>query len=123
MNQSIFGQVRDVLRNAVSNRSEDHNEHQHGHSNNHKSHNGEFDISGAILKGVMSDVSPQEQQQLKQFENSLNQNYDSKQSASSHTPAGQMEIAENMLSHMEQNAALDERAKLHELAEDLESKS
>ncbi|MCA1203766.1 hypothetical protein ABEP17_08905 [Priestia flexa] len=123
MKQSFFQQVKETIQNVVSNRSEHHKGESLSNHENHKSHNGELDISGEMLKAVMSDASSQEQEKIQHFENSLNQTYNTKQAASSHTPAGQMEIAEDMLSHIENNASPSEQAQLHELAEDLEKKN
>ena len=69
MKNSLFGQVKDAIRNAVSGHSEDQLHRQkHG--------NGELDISEGVLNSIASNASPEEQEQLKQFQNSLHQAYD-----------------------------------------------
>ncbi|MGG0538129.1 DUF3813 family protein [Priestia aryabhattai] len=111
MKNSLFGQVKDAIRNAVSGHSEDQLHRQkHG--------NGELDISEGVLNSIASNASPEEQEQLKQFQNSLHQAYDT--DGESHEREKSADITSDTLSHIVQNASSEEKAQLQQLQSTLE---
>ncbi|WP_261763989.1 DUF3813 family protein, partial [Priestia megaterium] len=111
MKNSLFGQVKDAIRNAVSGHSEDQLHRQkHG--------NGELDISEGVLNSIASNASPEEQEQLKQFQNSLHQAYDT--DGESHSKEKSADITSDTLSHIVQNASSEEKAQLEQLQSTLE---
>ncbi|MEH7139420.1 DUF3813 family protein, partial [Priestia megaterium] len=111
MKNSLFGQVKDAIRNAVSGHSEDQLHRQkHG--------NGELDISEGVLNSIASNASPEEQEQLKQFQNSLHQAYDT--DGESHSQEKSADITSDTLSHIVQNASPEEKAQLEQLQNTLE---
>ncbi|WP_110114543.1 hypothetical protein [Bacillus sp. CGMCC 1.16541] len=141
MRRSLFEQAKGAverLKDAVTSSSREHREEmgsfEHAHErkaeqkDSVKNHNGQLDMSSEMLKAAMASASPQEQQQLKQFNHSLNHAYGtskhetSMSEAAHHNGQGQMQIAEEILHFAENQANPEEKAQVEELAEEIERK-